>query len=465
MASLPGLTDPLEPLNVAPDAHQQHCVALDAGAEWRVRIPQDSQLTLTIKQGIAEIFGTELALAMPYTFQGTSMAVRAVEDVALDWSATSPGDVEHRIVSEADTNASHLYNLHFALDKLRAAANAGSSSSSMSTSTDPRVLLVGERAAGKTSVAKTLCSYALKTRAQGPVAVNLDPQQCVYAPPGCVSATPISDLIDVQNNGWGHSTTSGATALHAKQPLVKNFGLERIGNNRPLYLAQVRQLAVSLDARLARDAGLRRAGVVVDTPALAELLIEDEKRDFSLVRELVALFHINAVVVCGSDDSLAVELHRELPVETLTIVRLPTSSGVVLTEDVQLRALQRNAIRDYFYGDATTVLSPYAVSVDFDAITVWEPESTVSGTLEAGREPQARLTPVEINASNLQHALVAVTYAGRRASREEVLESSILGFALILEVNDTRRKLRVLLPVPGRLPDTALILTASRYLE
>ncbi|SCU79747.1 LAFA_0B05358g1_1 [Lachancea sp. 'fantastica'] len=453
MASLPGLNGSLD--QYAGDALESfdsqgpHSLQLSAGSEWRVQVGKDSQLSLTVQEGIAEIFGIELAVAVAYRFQGTSIAVHAVEDVLLEWNGTV---VQQQIVDEKETNASHVYNLHFALEKQRAAGSQG-----------PRVLLVGNRASGKTSLAKTLSSYAIKTRDQGPVVVNLDPQQCIYTPPGCLSATPISDLIDVQNNGWGHSTTSGATALHAKQPLVKNFGLERISRNREWYRVQLQQLATSLDARLANDAALRRAGIIVDTPALREMGEgEDDEYDFSLIHEIVNLFHINAVVVCASDDTLAVKLHRELPVETLTIVRLPTSSGVVLHDDVQIRALQSGAIRDYFYGDSSTVLSPYAVSVDSDAVTVWEPENAISGSSEA---PQARLKSVEVNASNLQHALVAISYAPRSASPEEVARSGVLGFALILEVHDARKRLRILLPVPGRLPEGALILTESRYLE
>ncbi|CEP60149.1 cleavage polyadenylation factor subunit CLP1 LALA0_S01e04126g [Lachancea lanzarotensis] len=453
MASLPGLNGSLDQYDndalESVELSGPHSVQLAGGSEWRVKVSNDSQMSLTVQEGIAEIFGTELAVAVSYRFQNTSFALHAVEDVVLEWTGTL---VQQQIIGEKDTNALHVYNLHFALEKQRAAGSQG-----------PRVLLVGKRASGKTSLAKTLSSYALKTRDQGPVVVNLDPQQCIYTPPGCLSATPISDLIDVQNNGWGHSTTSGATALHAKQPLVKSFGLERISRNREWYRVQLQQLATSLDARLAHDSALRRVGIVVDTPALRELGDgEDDNYDFSLIHEIVTLFHINAVVVCAPDDSLAVQLHRELPVETLTIVRLPTSSGVILNEDVQIRALQSGAIRDYFYGDPSTVLSPYAVGVECDAVTVWEPENVMSGSSEA---PQARLKPVEVNASNLQHALVAISYAPRSAPPEDVVKSGILGFALILEVHDTRRRLRVLLPVPGLLPDNALILTESRYLE
>ncbi|CAR22776.1 cleavage polyadenylation factor subunit CLP1 [Lachancea thermotolerans CBS 6340] len=440
MASLPGLNDSLHPADLGVDLNEPKHVSITAGSEWRVDVPQESKLTIKVHSGVAEIFGTELASDVPYVFQGTKFAVYAVEDAEFEW--TSPELTSHSISS--DTNMKFIYNVHFALEKLRVSSFEG-----------PRVLIVGESCTGKTSLAKTLCAYAIKFKAHQPMMVNLNPQECIYSPPGCLTATPISDVIDVSSSTWGQSMTSGATKLHNKQPIVKSFGLEQISENKERYVSTFQQLANAVRGRVQNDSTVRRSGLIIDTPPLGQL-----SDDFSELKEIIYQFKVNAVVVCAKDDTLALKLNEHLPVETLAIVRLPTSSGVVQTDDVYKRALQRNAIREYFYGDFNTVLSPYTIGVDSDMITVWQPKSVLVQS-----DSQDDLLPVEINASNLQHALVAISYASRRSSSEEVSASPILGFALIMDVNDTKRKLRVLLPVPGLLPDKAMILTAYRYLE
>lgn len=440
MASLPGLNDSLQPIDLGTDLNEPKNVSIPAGSEWRVDVPQDTKLTIKVLSGIAEIFGTELAADVPYVFQGTYIAVYAVDNSELEWVSTEP--IEQSVSSE--TNMKYVYNLHFALEKLRVSSFEG-----------PRVLIIGEPCTGKTSLAKILCAYAMKFKPYQPIIVNLHPQECVYSPPGCLTATPVSDLIDVSSSTWGQSMTSGATKLHNKQPIVKSFGLENISENRERYMKTMQQLGTSVRARLQNDSTVRRSGLIIDTPPLTHL-----SDDYSELKDMIYQFKVNAIVVCAEDDTLALKLNDILPVESLAMVRIPISSGVVKTDDVYRRAVQRNAMREYFYGDFNTILSPYTVGIDSDMIKVWQPKSNLNAS-----ETTEELSLVEVNAANLQHAIVAITYASKNASSNDVLNSSILGFGLIMDVNDAKKKLRILLPVPGRLPDMAMVLTAYRYLE
>ncbi|SCU95833.1 LAMI_0F03994g1_1 [Lachancea mirantina] len=441
MAALPGLADSLTPLEDTSDGPKSQEVVIPANHEWRVESPPDTKLVIKVKSGIAEIFGIELALEQNYTFQGMNFALFAVEMVELQYSCL---DFPKTTISD-DTNMKYIYNLHFSFEKMRISSFDG-----------PKVLIVGDSCSGKTSLAKILCSYALKIKSYQPVLVNLNPQEGVYSAPGCISATPISDIIDVTTPTWGQSMTSGATKLHCKQPIVKSFGLENISDNKHLYKTLVQDLGQVLLERLQNDPVVRRSGFIIDTPPVSQLL-----DDLELFKLIVKTFKVNAIVVCATTDDLAIKIDEILKTQTITIVRLPQSSGVVAVDDVHKRFLQRNAIKEYFYGDHNVTLSPYVAGVDFDMVTVWQPPSI----LENHESDPTDLLPVEVNSSNLQHALIAITYAPRRASKDEVLHSPILGFGLIMEVNDVRKKLRILLPVPGNLPDKAMILTAYRYLE
>lgn len=448
MESLPGLSDGSA---VAAEAsNESHQLFIPRGSEWKIERPSEARCTIMINAGIAEIFGTELANGKEYEFRNLSFSIHAVEDVTLEWKC--PEMSTQNITVAPSITSKFVYNLHFALEKLRCSSFEG-----------PRIIVLGNAGSGKTALCRTLSSYAIKYKPYQPMFINLNPQEGIFSPPGCVSAVPISDILDVQCSTWGQSMTSGATPLHSKQPFVKNFGLERIEENRTLYRRITSQLATVVDERLASDSLVRRSGCIIDTPPLAFLNEEGDE-----LEEIVREFKVNVVVAIGDESDAIFEKYAQklFPHVGSNFIQMPKLSGCILTDDVYKRLLQRSAIREYFYGTSKAVLSPYAIGADFADISVWKPKSIMDPTdvaLKSSTEDE--MLPVEVTASNLQHSLVAITYADRKASPAEVERAPILGFALVTEVNEKRKKIRILLPVLGRLPNKAVVLTSYRYLE
>ena len=147
-------------------------------------------------------------------------------------------------------------------------------------------------------------------------------------------------------------------------------------------------------------------------------------------------------------------------------VKIPRLCGVIPSDDVYMRSLQRSAIREYFYGNPGTALSPFSLSLDFEDLVIWEPKNVLSnGEIAAENNEILNLSQVSISPSSVQHALICITHQDKHAKQEDVGNAAILGFALITEVNEKRRKMRVLVPVPGNFPNNACILTSYRYLE
>ncbi|AMD21148.1 HEL132Cp [Eremothecium sinecaudum] len=445
MASLPPMQESLQPLEFDTPILEAKIAVLPPKREWRVKVPGEAKLTVKILYGIAEVFGTELTNDVEYTFQSANIAIYSVEHVKIEWKCAEA--LEPTISSE--TSMPYIYYLHFALEKMRLSSFDG-----------PRMLIVGESSSGKTTLAKTLSAYALKGKPYTPLYINLNPQEGIFAPPSCITATPISYLLEVESTMWGQSMTTGATALHSKQPMVKSFGLEQIAENRELYLEAMNQLSKAVEGRLRNDPLVRRSGIIVDTPPLSHL---DDS--YTELKAAISKFNIDIMVVCCPDDSLAIKLGEVFQSLVRIIIRIPTSPGVVKIDDVARRSFQRSQIREYFYGNKNTVLSPYTIGVDLMDVVVWKPKSTLELGDAGAKTSMTELERVEVNASNLQHAIVSITYAPRKSTPEEVLKSGVLGIALVTEVNETKRKMRILLPVPGRLPDKAMILTAYRYLE
>ena len=264
----------------------------------------------------------------------------------------------------------------------------------------------------------------------------------------------------------------------------------------------MKQLARSVAERFQADPIVQRSGCIIDTPPLSslsetlnELLLGISEFGVTFVVLLADTFddkgedgkeEVQGGEGGGGDNRVISETSEEVGLESEErkssakdlvnkvekilrpyvgdfLVKIPRLSGRIDVDDVYMRAQQRVAIREYFYGNTRTVLSPYSVGVDFNFFTIWKPQ-TMEEANSSGLSSTA-LVPVEINKSNLQHALIAITYADRKAKMEEVMEAPILGYALITDVNEKRMKLKILVPVPGAFPNNATILTEYRYLE
>lgn len=461
------------------DSQEPKTLEIPMGSQWLLQlskqelIGQNIKLYITIKTGVAEILGTELVNDKEYCFQNWNFSIFAIEDIVLNWRLNLPTmalkdiDQPQNIISN-DT-ARYVYNLHFALEKLRNSSFAG-----------PKVLILGPQNVGKTSLARTLCSYAIKFKNYQPMFINLDTTQPIVSPPGCLMATPISDLIDVESPIWNQSLTSGATELHGRQPILKNFGLENVHDNKELYTEMLSHLSQVVNERLNTDLLVQRSGLIVDSP---NWLIQEENHD--TLKMVVDNFKIDVIIIMDTLDK-QVQLQETFnkfldPNKGGVTIVIPPMCGIIPNDDIYKRSLQRIAIRDYFYGNDKTVLSPYLTNVDFEDLIVWSPQTQFT-ILDNNIESDAnddkidnnntktqgsllKFSQVNIDPSSLQHALVVITFSPKRSAQEEIIKSSLMGFGLITEVNEKRRKVKILLPVPGNLPNNALILTAYRYLE
>ena len=458
MSFLPGLTEAAQVPDIYIDVNEAHTQVLPIGTLWKIRVPSEAKMSIKVLTGIAEIFGTELANNIEYNFQNWNFTVHAVEEVCLEWKGTD----SHPAIEGEDLipneSAQNIYNLHFSLEKMR-----------NSTFDGPKVMIIGNKRVGKTALCRTLCSYTIKFKSYQPMFINLNPQESIFSPPGCLSATPISDILDVQLPIWGESMTSGATSLHSKQPLLKLFGLEIIAENRDLYMSTVEALSEDVSERLHKDALIQRSGCIINTPPLSQL--DDDLKDLV---NIIEKFKVNLIIMVGDENNDEDMAQFEKVSQTIKpfvgdfLLRLPRLTGVIKSDDTYERSLQRNAIREYFYGNQNTALSPFSVSIDYEDLIIWEPINLLDPS-SAGADNNSidklELKQVTNTPSSIQHALICLTYSDKHAKPNDVRRSSILGFALVTEVNEKRKKVRILIPVPGNFPNCSTLLTSYRYLE
>lgn len=252
MIALPGLNlsaQPAEPLTL-PTASPTRYQDLTANTEYRFEVSFTRQLTVKLVTGTAEHFGTELAPATTYTFQGTKGAIFTWHGCKLELS----GEAESEYVAE-ETQVMSALNAHFALESLRERAL-------QTREAGPRVLVVGPDNAGKTSLVKTLTAYAVKSGRQ-PMVVNLDPREGMLSVPGSFTAAAFSSIVDIEE-GWGSSPISGPSPIPVKMPLVYHYGL-RDADEGKVFRPLVTRMALAVTSRLEEDQASKSAGFVVDT--------------------------------------------------------------------------------------------------------------------------------------------------------------------------------------------------------
>lgn len=409
------------------------------------------------------------------------------------------------VISESVSEESQMpfyANLHFAFENIRQSPSAASNDSSAPEPTNtatkapkvqsaPRVLVIGPQDSGKTSLCKVLVSYDCK-RGRTPLFINLDPLESVFCAPGALSATVVGDILDVEQ-GWGGSAITGPALFHPKQPLVRFFGLDNPMKNHKYFNQIVRLLAKDSNARISDDAGAKESGIYIDTPSV---LVSPENKDlgYSMIQHIISEFGINILLVMG-DEALYNDMKKQVSAteksSPVTVVNVPKSGGTAHREPEFMVSLQSRLINEYFYGTPKQPLSPYTVTVDYSLLSIYriaENKLSENGSLilpkdgedaeeqneedddyyelynEEGKKEGKYLIKLEPS-SIVENGLLAVMDADIGDSIDVIAKSAVRCFVHVVEADDNRKKMRILMPIHGRLPTKPFVLGDFRYTE
>ncbi|KAI4952158.1 Cleavage polyadenylation factor subunit clp1 [Alternaria rosae] len=452
MISLPGLnlsSQPTEAQN-APTSTTTRTQDLAANTEYRFEVSFSRTLTVKLQSGTAEFFGTELAPSTIYTFQGTKGAIFTWHGCKLDIG----GEVESDYIAE-ETPMMSCANLHFALENLR-----DKSITSGSVEMGPRVLVVGPENSGKTSLVKTLTSYAVKTSRQ-PMVVNLDPRQGMLSVPGSFSAAVYSSIVDIEE-GWGSSPISGPSPIPVKMPLVYHYGLKDPEEGR-VFKPLVTRMALAVTSRLEEDTLSKQAGFIIDSSGA---ISQGRNGVYDNIEHIVSEFSVNVVITLGSE-RLYSDLSRKFaartggdPSEAVSVVRLDKSGGCVDRSEEYMKALRHAQIKEYFFGKGDETLAPssqMADAADLNIFRVVEGEGN-GGVDEYGMTVERQIFEKVTPSEALQNQLLAITTASPNDPQSVIRDSSIRGYIYVADVDEAKKKVKLLSPLPGQTPGNAMIL-------
>lgn len=488
--SIPGFGN----IEQANDQISDISITIPESYEWRIEIPFNKILKFKVSSGLVEINGTELSNNIEIQLSGTKTFLYSpISDSTIEYSlvdnkddlslASSSDDGFIEYISDESTMNSIL-NLHMYLESKRQLVKDFNFSSAVEQQhSGPRIVIIGSRASGKTSISKTLASYANKMN-NTPILVNLQPRDGVFALPGSLTATPISDFFDIEScNGYGFTTTSGTLSHNPKQPIVKNFGMVDFNENLELYKLMIEKLGITVLSRLEQDLNVKNSGIIVDTPALT-------LKNFDVIESIVSNFLIDTIVVVGNE-RLAIELNKKFShkLNKLNIIKLNKLSGCVEVEDKFIRLQQEQTIKEYFNGNFKTRLSPFKTDIELLGLKIYKnilTQDLISqmAFLPAGDDfekdenskeedednkelSKYYLSLDEPNSSNLDNSIIAITHLSNTDKKigRDLLNTSVLGYVHVSKFDDEKKRLKILLPFPGVFPKNVLISTNIGYSE
>lgn len=244
-------------------------ITLRPAWEWRFTIPTGGSLTVKLQNGTAEKDGIELAPRNVYTFSNIRSKITTWHGCEIEVEGQTSDESVAEYAGLADNPGNTLLNLHAKLNGMRDAAGREGREG-------PRVLITGESASGKTTVARTLTGYATRQGYQ-PLVVNMDPSEGVLTLPGSLSAAVCATILDPEAvDGWGSTPTSGPSSVPVKLPLVQYYGRRTLEEDPDGYREATSRLAGGVSGRLSEDQDVRRSGVIMDGTSVGE---KDEGMD------------------------------------------------------------------------------------------------------------------------------------------------------------------------------------------
>ena len=143
-------------------------------------------------------------------------------------------------------------------------------------------------------------------------------------------------------------------------------------------------------------------------------------------------------------------------------------SGGCVDRDEEFRSQLRHAqIREYFFGDAKNTLSPHTQHVDSSHLHIYRlTDSSLtdlsSSLLPGDYDPnnyssQSIFENISTPTAQMQNAILAIVHAEINDSHESIRDASVIGFLFVAEVDEKRKRIKILAPLSGRLPNKAMI--------
>lgn len=416
-------------------------VELGEFEELRIEADEEQTCTVTNLMGNCEIFGTEMGNKISYTFKNESISIFSYQGNCLlsivgkchhykqSWKNTLPQSPNMKVLK-----------LHKELETYRRNGKG------------LKVLIVGRKDSGKTSVSRTLFSYGARMQ-QRIGYVDLNVELGLISLPcsiSCLIANPLIGGYSINNK------------FNLYSPLLYFFGSTKVSDNEELFQRLVTNLSSKVLLKYKQSKAFQRAGFIVDTGYYG-------KNTPKMLHYISQAFQIDRIYVIGGGklhNDIKRNLKDNIGKRKIEVHQLMKSDGVVEKEEDRIKQASNLAIKQYFYGVENT-LSPHTCTIKFTEFTLIRIGGAIvapDSTLPIGTKSIVDKCELYVQKPSLEltNSILAVSNAEKK---EDVLEENIVGFIHILKVDVLRGFLRILSPTPKKLEKKFFIMGKLKWID
>ncbi|KAJ3225371.1 hypothetical protein HK099_006912 [Clydaea vesicula] len=432
-------------------------IKMEAEQEFRFEVNQ-KKIKLKVKEGFAEIFGTELALDVPYLFHNTKLSVFTWKGCILSMF----GECEVDYIA-GDTPMYTYLNTHLALEGLRERAR-------FEKKNGPRVLILGGSDVGKTTLSRILLNYGVKMEKKM-MFIDLDVNEGSVSLPGVLSASSIQNPIDPEE---GFGSTPLTTNI---SPLCYYYGYLDCLEKSTAYGVLMKKLSEVVEKKTSIDEETRYAGYIINTPSQFS-----ENTGYDLLFQAVEDFKVDALLIIGHERLYSDMKKKYNDFKEIHVVKIDKSGGVVQRDKKFRKQLQMDRIKEYFYGSPTennrAELNPYRNIIRFSDVNIrriGDSAQAPTSALPLGIDRKSRETKMlkVIPGDILLHSVLGITHLEKNAEQtltneEEsqlILSSNLLGFFYVSEVDEAKQIITVLSPNPLKLRNKYFLMGSLKWVE
>lgn len=409
---------------------------LEVDQELRIEVAKDSEAKVTIVDGQAEIFGTELVRNKTYVFGSSHKCA------IFTWHGCTvqiEGELEVGYVSGETPMVIYL-NVHMSIEQMRQRREKQNNKA-----IGPRVMICGPVSVGKSTLTQILLNYGVRM-GRRPVYVDIDVGQGSIAIPGTLGALLVERPADVEE-GFSMQT-----------PLVYNFGDPSPESNKTLYKQLISRLAEVVFKHFEQNEKAGASGCIINTSGWVV------GSGFYTLLHVVKAFQVDVILVL--DQERVYNDFKTRLGDSVQCVHLPKSGGVFERNHKQRKKYRTEKIREYFYGGRTP-LYPHVFDVKFDDIKIYKigapevPDSCLPLGMER-EDGSTKAVPISPS-KDLLHRVCAVSTAD--SPDDDLTMANVAGFIVITNVDLESSTFTVLSPAPRPLPKEYIVVTDIKFMD
>eukprot|EP00096_Caligus_rogercresseyi_P011544 TRINITY_DN4557_c0_g1_i2.p1 TRINITY_DN4557_c0_g1~~TRINITY_DN4557_c0_g1_i2.p1 ORF type:complete len:425 (-),score=73.65 TRINITY_DN4557_c0_g1_i2:104-1378(-) len=413
---------------------------LEQDEELRVEVecPKNEFITVELKTGTAEIFGTEMVVNTKYKYlSGSKFAIFTYHGAQV----MIMGKMEVQPYTSKETPMIMYLNTHAALEQMRNEADKDNERG-------PICMVVGPTDVGKSTLCRLLLNYAVRM-GRRPIHVDLDVGQGSISIPGTIGSVLVERPASIQEDGFSQNA-----------PLVFHYGHKTPGHNPLLYNQLVSQLAEVVRERMGTNRKAGNSGVVINTCGWVR------GEGYNQIKHIAQAFEVDVIIVLDQE-RVYNDLVRDMP-DFVKVVWQPKSGGVVERNTDQRMEGRDLRVKKYFYGHMGN-LFPHSFDVKFSELKdrIYKigapalPESCMPLGMKA-EDHQTKLVHVPLTPKDLLNHILSISFT---TNPDDLILTNIAGLICVTDVNVEEQKVTVLSPQPKPLPDTLLLLSDLQYVD